>query len=333
MAQAFRAFLVDQHEDQFVGDFKEITLDHLPDGDVTIRVHYSSINFKDMLATRAHNKIIRKYPMIPGIDLAGVVMESEHPSFKEGDKVIATGYDLGVSHYGGFSEVARVSGDWLVHLPDDLTLEEAMIIGTAGFTAALSIQLLEDNKITSTNGPVLVRGATGGVGSMAVMMLNEIGYKVIASSGHKDYHEKLLELGAREVISRVEDVTEKALTHTQWQAAIDPVGGETVSEVLKRIHPHGAVALSGNVSGNTFSSTVFPFILRGIRLIGVDSVSFPMKRRQHLWRRLSKDLKPRYLHDVKNVIPFEQLQDGLDCVQNHDFIGRVVVDLRPDANN
>lgn len=331
MTETFKAFRVNHDEDALSADFTALTLDDLSEGDVTIRVHYSSINYKDVLATKSNNNIIRNYPIVPGIDLAGVVMASDHPSFKEGDKVIATGYDLGVNHDGGFSEVARVKGDWLVHLPEDLTLEEAMIIGTAGFTAAISIQLLEDNKITSTNGPVLVRGATGGVGVMSVMMLNAIGYKVIASSGQTEHHEQLKALGARTVIPRIDEVTDKALASTEWQAAIDPVGGETLTEVLKRIQRHGAVAVSGNLSGATFTSTVYPFILRGIRLLGADSVAFPMQRRQHLWRRLSKDLKPEKLHDIKTVVPFSELKTYLAQAEKHDFLGRIVVDLRPEA--
>lgn len=331
MTETFKAFRVNHDDQALSADFTELNLDDLSEGDVTIRVHYSSINYKDVLATKSNNKIIRNYPIVPGIDLAGVVMDSSHPSFKAGDKVIATGYDLGVKHDGGFSEVARVNGDWLVPLPENLTLEEAMIIGTAGFTAAISIQLLEDNKITSTNGPVLVRGATGGVGVMAVMMLNEIGYKVVASSGQTEYHDQLKALGARSIIPRIEEITDKALAKTEWQAAIDPVGGATVAEVLKRIQPHGAVAVSGNLSGAEFTSTVYPFILRGIRLLGTDSVAFPMKRRQHLWRRLSKDLKPEKLHDIKTVVPFSELKTYLEQAEKHDFIGRIVVDLRPEA--
>ncbi|ARJ50520.1 oxidoreductase [Staphylococcus lutrae] len=332
MTNTFKAFRVTHDDTQLSGEFTELTIDALSEGDVTIRVHYSSINYKDVLAAQSHNKIIRKYPIIPGIDLAGVVIASQHPSFKKGDKVIATGYDLGVKHDGGFSEVARVNGEWLVPLPEQLTLEEAMILGTAGLTAAISIQLLEDNEVTCTQGPVLVRGATGGVGILSVMMLNEIGYQVIASSGQTQYYEQLQSLGAHTVIPRIESLSDKALAHPEWQAAIDPVGGATTAEVLKRIQPHGAVALSGNVSGAEFTSTVYPFILRGVRLLGADSVDFPMTRRQYLWQRLAKDLKPRQLHDIKTIIPFSALKSALERAQQHDFIGRIIVDLRSETS-
>ncbi|REI08995.1 acryloyl-CoA reductase [Staphylococcus felis] len=327
MVQDFKAYVVNHDNNQFKKAFKTLNTVQLPEGDVTIQVHYSSINYKDMLATQPQNKIIQKYPMVPGIDLAGTVIESSHPSFKENDKVLATGYDLGVSHFGGFSEIVRLNGDWLVHLPEDLTLEEAMIIGTAGFTAALSIQLLEDNKMMSTNGPVLVRGASGGVGSMAIMMLNAIGYKAIASTGQSEQTEKLLSLGAKDVIPRIECESPKALREMKWQAAIDPVGGSTVGELLKHIQSHGAVALSGNVSGAEFTSTVFPFILRGIRIIGVDSVNFPMKRRQHIWRRLAKDLKPKNLHEIKTIIPFSHIENAFDIIQSDNHFGRIVIDM------
>ncbi|MBI5974311.1 oxidoreductase [Staphylococcus canis] len=328
MAQNFKAFVVNNENNQFKGEFKQLDTTQLPDGDVTIRVHYSSINYKDVLATQPNNKIIRQYPLIPGIDLAGTVIESSHPSFQKGDKVLATGYELGVSHDGGYSEIARLNGDWLVHLPEDLTLEEAMIIGTAGFTAALSIQLLEDNKISSTNGPILVRGASGGVGSMALMMLKAIGYHTVASTGQEKKAERLKELGANEVIPRISNDSQKALLKPEWQAAIDPVGGATIESILKCIQPHGAVALSGNVSGAKFSSTVFPFILRGIRIIGVDSVNFPMKRRQHIWRRLAKDLKPAHLHDIKTVVPFDDIEKGFELLQNDDHFGRIIIDMK-----
>ncbi|PTG55234.1 oxidoreductase [Staphylococcus chromogenes] len=327
MTHSFKAYVLNEQNRNIKGSFKTLTMSDLPEGDVTIQVHYSSLNYKDMLSVQNDNKIIRNYPMIPGIDLAGVVIDSHHPSFKEGDEVIATGYDLGVAHAGGYSEIARVKGDWLVPLPKGLTLEEAMIIGTAGFTAAVSIQLLEDNKITSGGGPVLVRGATGGVGALATMMLNTLNYKVTASSGQTEQYDWLKSLGAREVIDRLEEVTEKPLQSSQWQAIVDPVGGPTVGECLKHVLPHGAIALSGNVSGVDFKSSVFPFILRGVKLLGVDSVNFPMKRRLLLWRRLATDLKPQQLHDIKTVVPFEELETHLQALKDNQIHGRIVVKM------
>lgn len=324
--EQFNAYFAQQTDSEFHVDFKKLTLDDLPEGDVTVRVHYSSMNYKDYLATKPNNKIIRSYPMILGIDLAGTVISSDNPSFEKGDKVIATGYDLGVNYFGGYSEVVRLKSEWLIPLPEGLTLEESMILGTAGFTAALSIQLLEDNKIANTNGPVLVRGATGGVGSMATMMLNQIGYKVIASTGQQDQKDYLTSIGADEVIPRISD-SQKPLEKTRWQAVVDPVGGETIGDVVKYIQPQGAIALSGNVSGETFSSTVYPFILRGVRLLGVDSAYFPMKRRQHIWRRLATDIKPDQLHDVKTVIPFKDLEKGFEMLHNNQHRGRIIIDM------
>lgn len=327
MTHSFKAYVVDEANGKVSGSFKALTIDDLPEGDVTIRVHYSSLNYKDMLAAQDHNKIIHKYPIIPGIDLAGEVIESHHPSFKKGDEVIGTGYDLGVSHSGGFSEIARVNGDWLVPLPKGLTLEEAMIIGTAGFTAAISIQLLEDNKITACGGPVCVRGATGGVGILATMMLSTLNYQVTASSGQTEQHEWLQQLGAHHVVGRFEQTTDKPLQKGEWQAIIDPVGGETVGECLKHIQPHGALALSGNVSGVNFQSSVFPFILRGVKLLGADSVRFPMKHRLLLWRRLATDLKPQQLHDIKTVVPFDQLEKYIHALEQNKIHGRIVLKM------
>ncbi|SUK08088.1 zinc-binding alcohol dehydrogenase [Staphylococcus agnetis] len=327
MAHSFKAYVLDENNGNVTGQYQTLTVDDLPDGEVIVKVHYSSLNYKDMLATQDHNKIIRHYPMIPGIDLAGKVIESKHPSFKTGDAVIATGYELGVSHAGGFSEMARVKGDWLVPLPKGLTLEEAMIIGTAGFTAAISIQLLEDNKITSDGGPVCVRGATGGVGTMATMMLSALNYKVTASTGQHDKTDWLKSLGAREVIGRLDTLSDKPLQKGQWQAIVDPVGGNTVGECLKYIQPHGAVALSGNVSGMTFESSVFPFILRGVKLLGVDSVQFPMRRRLLLWRRLATDLKPQQLHEIKTVVPFKDIESHIEALKDNRIQGRIVIKM------
>ena len=327
MTHSFKAYILNKHNGDVKGSFKTLTLSDLPEGDVTVQVHYSSLNYKDMLSVQNDNKIIRKYPMIPGIDFAGIVLDSRHPSFKKGDEVIATGYDLGVAHAGGYSEIARVNGDWLIPLPKGLTLEEAMIIGTAGFTAAASIQLLEDNKITSGGGPVLVRGATGGVGALATMMLSALNYKVTASTGQTTQHDWLKQLGAHEVIDRLEALTDKPLQTTQWQAIVDPVGGPTVGECLKYVLPHGAIALSGNVSGTEFQSSVFPFILRGVKLLGVDSVNFPMKRRLLLWRRLATDLKPQHLHDIKTVVPFETLETQIQALKDNQVHGRIVIKM------
>ena len=325
MVENFKAFVVEASEGAVTTSYKTLSIDDLPEGDVIIKVHYSGINYKDALATTDHNGVIRKYPMVPGIDLAGVVVSSQSHAYEPGTPVIVTGYDLGVAHFGGFSEYARVPDTWVVPLPKDLTLEEAMIYGTAGYTAALAIQKLEDNGLSIENGPVLVRGATGGVGTHAVMMLKNIGYKVHASTGKPHAADTLYDLGAKEVIPRLSTGDDKPLGQRQWQAAIDTVGGPTVTEVLKQINHNGSVALLGNTNGLSFESSVFPFILRGVNLLGIDSTMTPMRARQRIWRRLSKDLKSDKLHDVKHVVSFDALQDTLTEVFNHTHIGRFIV--------
>lgn len=328
MVEKFKAFVVDQDENGIVSNsYKELTKDDLPEGDVLIKVHYSGINYKDALATQDHNKIVKQYPMVPGIDLAGTIEETNAPGFEVGDKVIVTSYDLGVSHYGGFSEYARVKSEWVIELPEDLTLEEAMIYGTAGYTAGLAIEQLEKSGMSIEGKEVLVRGATGGVGTISLLMLNNLGYDVIASTGRDDAEEKLKKLGAKEVIGRLPEDNSKPLEKRTWQAAIDPVGGENLPYIVKRLDNNGSVALIGMTGGNNFETTVFPFILRGASIIGIDSVFTPIKLRKRVWRRLAKDLKPQQLHDIKHVISFDEIPKAIDQVINHNNTGRIVIDF------
>lgn len=328
MVEKFKAFVVDQDDNGIVSNsYKELTKDDLPEGDVLIKVHYSGINYKDALATQDHNKIVKQYPMVPGIDLAGTIEETNAPGFEVGDKVIVTSYDLGVSHYGGFSEYARVKSEWVIELPEDLTLEEAMIYGTAGYTAGLAIEQLEKSGMSIEGKEVLVRGATGGVGTISLLMLNNLGYDVIASTGRDDAEEKLKKLGAKEVIGRLPEDNSKPLEKRTWQAAIDPVGGENLPYIVKRLDNNGSVALIGMTGGNNFETTVFPFILRGASIIGIDSVFTPIKLRKRVWRRLAKDLKPQQLHDIKHVISFEEIPKAIDQVINHNNTGRIVIDF------
>ncbi|MCQ8121765.1 acryloyl-CoA reductase [Staphylococcus epidermidis] len=328
MVEKFKAFVVDQDDNGIVSNsYKELTKDDLPEGDVLIKVHYSGINYKDALATQDHNKIVKQYPMVPGIDLAGTIEETNAPGFEVGDKVIVTSYDLGVSHYGGFSEYARVKSEWVIELPEDLTLEEAMIYGTAGYTAGLAIEQLEKSGMSIEGKEVLVRGATGGVGTISLLMLNNLGYDVIASTGRDDAEEKLKKLGAKEVIGRLPEDNSKPLEKRTWQAAIDPVGGENLPYIVKRLDNNGSVALIGMTGGNNFETTVFPFILRGASIIGIDSVFTPIKLRKRVWRRLVKDLKPQQLHDIKHVISFDEIPKAIDQVINHNNTGRIVIDF------
>lgn len=330
MDEQFKALIVDKTEDDFSVNIKDISLHDLPSADVLIKVSYSSVNFKDGLASIPDGKIVRSYPFIPGIDLAGVVVSSEDPRFHEGDKVIATGYEIGVSHYGGYSEFARVPADWIVPLPENLSLKEAMVFGTAGFTAALSVQRLEDNGLTPDKGKVLVTGATGGVGSVAVSILAKRGYDVVASTGKNSEHEFLYSIGAKEIISR-DDVYSghiKALDKQLWAAAVDPVGGESLASVLSKISYNGSVAVSGLTGGGNVPTTVFPFILRGINLLGIDSVNCPMDVRKALWKRMATDLKPSTLLDfIQKEILLTQLPEALPTILKGQARGRIVVKI------
>jgi acrylyl-CoA reductase (NADPH) len=330
MMTQFRALVVNKSEELFSVDVKELTFDDLPQGDVTIRVAYSSVNYKDGLASAPNGRIVKSYPFVPGIDLAGTVVSSEDSRFREGNEVIVTSYELGVSHYGGFSQYARVPANWIVPLPKGLTMKEAMALGTAGLTAALSIQRLEENGLRPEKGPVLVTGATGGVGSLAVSMLAKNGYDVIASTGKESEHEYLHNLGAKEIISRadVSPETIKPLDKQRWAAAVDPVGGKTLAYVLSTIKYGGSVAVSGLTGGSEVPTTVFPFILRGINLLGIDSVYCPMDTRVKVWERMASDLKPENLvHDIGHEITLDQLPAILSDILKGNIRGRTIVKL------
>ena len=329
MSKEFKALVVNKTEEDFSVNVESLSLDDLPEGDVTIRVHYSSVNYKDGLASIPKGNIVKSYPFVPGIDLAGIVTSSDDARYKEGDKVIVTSYELGVSHYGGYSEYARVPAEWVVPLPDHLTMKEAMTFGTAGFTAALSIHQLEKNGLTPENGPVLVTGATGGVGSMAVSMLAKRNYDVIASTGKESEHDYLKKLGAKDVISR-EDVTPEKIRpigKQRWAGAIDPVGGKTLAAVLSHTQYGGSVAVSGLTGGGDVPTTVFPFILRGVNLLGIDSVYCPKDLRAPLWERMATDLKPDGLTDIQKEISFHDLKQALADILAGKARGRMVVNM------
>ncbi|GGE68882.1 NADPH:quinone oxidoreductase family protein [Priestia taiwanensis] len=326
----FRALFVNKESNETNLEIRHITKDDLPNGNVTIRVHYSSVNYKDGLASIPNGNIVQSYPFIPGIDAAGIVEESADERFTVGDEVIVTSYELGVSHFGGYSEYIRVPADWVVPLPKGLSLKEAMILGTAGFTAALSVQQLEHAHVTPEKGDVLVTGATGGVGSIAVSMLAKKGYDVVASTGKMNEHDYLHTLGAKEILSREDVCPEKIrpLGRTRWAGAVDPVGGNTLAHVLSTTKYGGAVAVSGLTGGVSFQGSVFPFILRGVNLLGIDSVYCPMEVRQPLWERIATDLKPAYLTTtIVQEITLEQVPDTLASILKGNVRGRVVVNL------
>ncbi|WP_068676351.1 acryloyl-CoA reductase [Oceanobacillus sp. Castelsardo] len=330
MKQSFEALIVDKQEDKLLTEIKKLTTDDLPKGDVLIQVHYSGVNYKDSLATIPNGNIVKSYPFIPGIDLAGVVVSSDDPRFKDGDKVIATSYEIGVSHFGGYSQYARIPSEWIVPLPDELSLKEAMIIGTAGFTAALSVQRLLDNDLKQEDGKVLVTGATGGVGSFATAILAKLGFEVEASTGKDTEHEYVKELGASSILSREEvyDGKISSLGKQRWAAAVDPVGGEVLASILSNIQYGGSVAVSGLTAGNKVPTTVFPFILRGVNLLGIDSVFCPMVTRVEIWNRLASDFKLNHLDFlVQQEITLQQLPDVLPTLLKGEARGRTIVKL------
>ncbi len=331
MAKTFRAFVVNKTDDDFNADFQELSTNELPEGEVLIHVAYSGVNYKDGLASIPEGKIVRNYPFIPGIDLAGVVEESSDPNFKEGDKVLATSYDIGVSHYGGYSEYARVKGEWVVPLPAGLTLKEAMALGTAGFTAALAIYQLEKNGLKPQNGPVLVTGATGGVGSIGINILHKLGYTVAASTGKASEHAYLKELGVSEILSREETSAEskRPMDKERWAGSLDSVGGSTLAYLIRTTAYNGSIAAYGNTGGANFSSTVFPFILRGVNLLGVDSVHCPTEVRRHIWQMLANDYKPGHLLDlIASEALFEELPQALATILKGGTRGRKVIRIQ-----
>jgi putative YhdH/YhfP family quinone oxidoreductase len=332
MTATFQALVVEKN-DKFSVGVKNVSFEQLPEGEVLIKVAYSSVNYKDGLASIPEGKIVRSYPFIPGIDLSGYVVSSSDSRFQEGQQVLVTGYEVGVSHYGGFSEYARIPADWIVPLPDGLTLKEAMIYGTAGFTAALSIMRLEDNGVSPEKGKILVTGATGGVGGAAVSMLHKKGYQVVVSTGNLDAADYLKSLGASEVISR-EDVVEnsgKPLNKQQWQAAVDPVGGNMLAAILSKIEYGGSVAVSGLTGGAEVPTTVLPFILRGVNLLGIDSVYCSTERRANLWKRMAQDLKPERLETlVDREVSLQELPEALSDILKSKTLGRVLVNVSQD---
>ncbi|MGO4532887.1 oxidoreductase [Paenibacillus sp. 2TAF8] len=330
MKEQFQAYVIRKDDQKGVtAGIEQLKKEDLPNGDVTVQVHYSSVNYKDGLASKESGGVVRNYPMVPGIDLAGTVEESVSGRFAPGDRVISTGFESGVSHYGGYSEYARLRSEWLVPLPQGLSEKEAMAIGTAGFTAALSVDALLNAGVTPEMGKILVTGATGGVGSMAIAILAKLGFEVTASTGKKQQEEALLRsLGAAEVISREQaDAPIKGtMAKQQWAGIVDPTAGPALGQRLKQVQYGGAVAVSGLTGGNSFESTVYPFILRGIQLIGIDSVYCPMERREHIWRKLGGEWKPERaltLGIQENTL--EQLPHTLEKILQGGAVGRTVV--------
>jgi acrylyl-CoA reductase (NADPH) len=306
----------------------EMSAHDLPDG-VAIAIEFSSVNYKDGLASTPSGKVARISPIVPGVDLVGVLLESAG-ELVAGTEVIVHGYDIGVGQHGGFAEYARVPADQIVALPAGLTARESMVVGTAGFTAALSVIALQDHGVTPDKGPVLVTGATGGVGSTAVDMLAQLGYEVIASTGKPESAQFLMSIGAASVIDRNELSEEgrRPLESTVWAGAIDCVGGATLANVLKKIHYGGSVSASGLTGGNGLPTTVLPFILRAVNLLGIDSVNVPIERRRAVWQRIATDLKPTNLDSIGHDIELDELDGVLTGILAGQVTGRNVVRLR-----
>jgi len=325
----FRAYRIFNENGKTASRFVDMALDELDPGDVVIRTAYSSVNYKDALATTGAGKVIRRFPCVGGIDVSGVVESSQDERFKPGDEVIVTGYDMGVAHDGGFAERVRVPADWVVRLPQGLSLFEAMALGTAGFTAALSIHRLEQNDLKPESGKVIITGATGGVSSLAIQMLAQLGYHVVALTGKDSEREYLKALGASEILPRNEvDLTStRPLESAQWAGALDSVGGAMLSWLTRTMQQNGVIASFGNAGGAELHATVYPFILRGVRLIGIDSAATAMSLREKIWERLAHDLHPRLLEQIAQPIAFSQLPEASQKIIQGQSRGRVVVKI------
>jgi len=323
-----RAFIAGHIDGTFQRTVGTMPIADLGEGDVLIRVEYSGINYKDGLATSENGKVARLDPIIPGVDLAGVVEESADPAFPVGSRVIAHGYDIGVAHHGGYAELARVPASRLVAMPDGLDARTAMLIGTAGYTAALSVDALEQRGLTPGSGPVLVTGASGGVGCMAIGMLAARGHEVVASTGKFADADWLRSLGASDVIDRAEMAPEggRPLDKERWAGAVDCVGGNTLAHILRTLRYGASVAASGLTGGTALPTTVLPFILRGANLLGIDSVQGPIGPRRAMWQRIGTDLKPTWLDTLDTeVVGFDALAPQLDRILAGGMRGRVLV--------
>jgi acrylyl-CoA reductase (NADPH) len=332
--QTFRAYRTFEQDTVVQSRFVDMTEDELDPGDVVIRTKYSTINYKDALSYNGSGRIMRKYPTVAGIDMAGTVERSADSRWKRGDKVIVTGYDVGVAHDGGYAELARVPGDWVVRRPESMTAFDAMTIGTAGFTAALAIHLMERNGLKPENGRVAVTGATGGVGSVAIEILAKTGYHVVAITGKPKEAEYLKSVGAKEVLLRQSlDFTRiRPLDKSTWAGAIDNLGGEMLAWLLSTMQVAGTVAAVGLAADMKLNTTVAPFILRGVHLLGVDSVNCPMSLRQTLWNKLAVQWRPDQVHDQVRTIDFDELPMHFDAYLKGMVRGRTVVRIGADSH-
>ncbi len=331
MDSTFQALVVRESDEKiFTRAIEERSLDDLPPGEVLVRVHYSSLNYKDGLSCNGNRGVTRHYPHTPGIDAAGVVEISESNDFKAGDPVVIISYDLGMNTAGGFGQFIRIPANWIMPLPEGLNLRESMIYGTAGYTAGLSVNALRCHGVNPMEGPIVVTGATGGVGSVAVALLASLGYSVNASTGKPEFSDFLKKIGASEVIDRdaVNDKYGKPLLKETWASAIDTVGGTTLATLLKACKENGTVVATGMVDSTNLPTTVFPFILRGVSLIGINSQGTSMSIREEVWSKLAGEWKPERLESLATECTLEQLSPEIDRILAGNQSGRVIVDLQ-----
>ncbi len=324
----YKAFVIREKKDgTFSRSIEDKNIEELPPGEVLIQVKYAALNYKDALSSSGHKGITRKFPHTPGVDACGIVVSSESSEFVKGDAVIVTSYDFGMNTSGGFQEFIRVPAKWPVKLPSKMTLEESMILGTGGFTAALSLYKMQQNGQIPEMGPIVVTGSTGGVGSMAVAILTLNNYKVIAASGKKDAHDYLRELGATQIISREEtnDKSGRPLLRPKWAGAIDTVGGNTLATCIKACGRNGNIAVCGLVESPKLETTVYPFILNGVNVLGIETAETPRSIRLKIWELLADDWKPKHLDKIKKIIALEDLETHIPLMLEGKSKGRVLV--------
>jgi acrylyl-CoA reductase (NADPH) len=326
---AFRALVLHEEGGKVVPRLEEIAEERLPAGDVTVRVEYSTLNYKDGMILEGQGRLVRQYPHVPGIDFAGTVERSDSPAFKPGDPVILTGWRVGEMHWGGFAEKARVKADWLVRRPAALSAQQAMAVGTAGFTAMLAMIALERHSLTPEAGEVLVTGAAGGVGSVAVSLLAALGYRVTASTGRPELRDYLQGLGAADLVERaaLAEKPTRPLDRERWAGAVDAVGGNTLATILTQLKYRASVAACGLAGGSDLPATVIPFLLRGVNLLGIDSVMCPRDERVEAWARLARDLPLDRLDQLTQIVPLAEVPALAPRILKGEVRGRIVIDL------
>ncbi len=329
MTDTFPALVLSESDGQVSHEVRELTEGELPEGDVTVRVEYSDVNYKDGMIVNGIGGLVKNYPHVPGIDLAGEVVSSDDARYRPGDKVVLTGWRVGEIHWGGYAGMARVKADWLVPLPEGLSTKRAMAVGTAGFTAMLCVTALEDHGLTPEKGPVLVTGAAGGVGSVAVAILAHLGYRVTASTGREHLHDYLTSLGAAEILPRsaLSEPSKRPLESETWAGAVDTVAATTLARVLAQMKYGCSVAACGLAGGPKLEATVIPFLLRGVNLLGIDSVMQPYENRMRIWERIARDLPLDKLDAMTEITGLDGVGAAAERILRGEIRGRLVVDL------